>query len=312
MLSRKRVLLAKIEANEGVAETLSATDNPLLVKDLKIKPEVRVYERAILNPTLSKLPPIPAGATATVSFSVELKGKGTAYSATNKPEIGEYLKACGFSETVDTTTGAEKVVYEPASEGVPSMTLGVYLDGIVLTVAGARGNVRFSGKVGEPVIAEFEFKGVWLGAQDTPLPTPAYDISNPPVCIAGSVQIDTYNPVITAFSFDMGNSVEMRESIAAQNGYISALITARDPKGSFDPELTPVSTYDWFNKWRNGETASLSVQIGSSQYNRVKFNAPNIVFTDISEEDRNGILSATVDFALAMQSGDDELVITFD
>jgi len=311
MLTRRRVLLARIETSEGTPETLTASDNPILVKDLKIKPEVRMYERDILNPTLSKLPPIPAGATATVSFTAEVKGTGSAYSASNRPAIADYLKACGFSETIDTTAGAEKVIYEPASDMIPSLTMGIYLDGIVLKVAGARGTVRFSGKVGEPVTAEFEFKGVWLGAQDASLPAPSFDVSNPPVCIAGNVQVDAYSPTITQFSLDIGNSVEMRESISAQNGYVSALITARNPRGSFDPELTPVSTYDWFNKWKEGQPAQLQIQIGSFQYNRVKFVAPKIVFSDISEEDRNGILSATVEFSLAMTSGDDELVIEF-
>jgi len=188
MLTRRRVLLAKVEASEGTPETLTASDNPILVKDLRVNPNVRMYERELVLPTLSLLPPIPAGATATVSFTAEVKGAGSAYSATNRPPIAEYLRA---------------------------LTIGVYEDGIVHTIAGARGTVRFSGRVGEVLLAEFEFTGVWMGVQDAALPSPAYDISNPPAMIGGQVTVDTYTPVITSFSLDIGNSVEMREDFTS-------------------------------------------------------------------------------------------------
>ena len=312
MLTRRRVLLAKVEASEGTPETLTATDNPILVKDLRVNPNVRMYERELVLPTLSLLPPIPAGATATVSFTAEVKGAGSAYSATNRPPIAEYLRACGFAETIDTTAGAEKAIYTPASSGIPSLTIGVYEDGIVHTIAGARGTVRFSGRVGEVLLAEFEFTGVWMGVQDAPLPSPTYDISNPPAMIGGQVTVDTYTPVITSFSLDIGNSVDMREDFTSSTGYRSALITARNPRGSFDPEMTPVATYDWFGKWKDGVSSTLSVAVGSVQYNRVKFDAPNIRYAGISEGDRSGILTAETEFVLAMNTGDDELTITFD
>jgi len=54
------------------------------------------------------------------------------------------------------------------------------------------------------------------------------------------------------------------------------------------------------------------VGVGSVQYNRVKFDAPNIRYAGISEGDRNGILTAETEFVLAMNTGDDELTITFD
>ncbi len=312
MLTRKRAILAKIETSEGVAESLTAGDNPILVKDLRVNPNVRMYDRGLVLPVLSLLPPVPSGATATVSFTAEVKGLGSPYSATNRPAIADYLKACGFGETIDTTTDSEKVVYAPASENIPSLTVGIYEDGIVHTIAGARGTVRFSARVGEILLAEFEFTGVWMGVQDAPLPTPAYDLSNPPVAVGGQVSVDTYTPTLTSFSLDIGNTVEMREDFTSSTGYRSATIVGREPKGTFDPEMTPVAQYDWFNTWRNGISAVLNLTVGNTQYNRIKFHVPNLRYTNISEGDRNGILIAEAEFLMAMNSGDDELTITFD
>jgi len=318
MLTRLRTILAKIEATEGVAETLTSTDNPLLVKDLKVNPNVNMYKRAILLPTLSNLPDLPGGTTATIGFSVELKGPGQAFSDTVKPYYADYLKVCGFGETTETdaTTGdILKYIYQPISLNIPSLTIGVYEDGIVHRIAGCRGTVRFSGQVGQPVIAEFEFTGVWLGAQDEAMPSiSGLDISNPPVCLATGVTIDSYTPVMTKFTLDIANSVEMREDITSSTGYKSALITGRDPKGNIDPEAVTVATYDFFGKWKNGESFALDITVGDTQYNKVSFSAPNARITSISEDDRNGIMVYNIDFVMATNSasGDDEIQIIFE
>ncbi|MDW8003052.1 MAG: phage tail tube protein [Deltaproteobacteria bacterium] len=314
MLTRKRVILAKIEANEGTPETLGVSNNPVLMKDVRVSPRVDMYERGVIINTLSKLPSIPGGRLVTVSFSTEIKGRGQAYSSSVFPAITDYLRACGFSATFSGSSGQEKYTFTPLSGGIPSLTIGIYEDGIVHRIAGARGTVSFTGTIGEPVIASFEFTGVWIGTQDASLPSPTLDLGNPPICMGSVISIDgSFSPVVSKFSLDMANTLEPRRDISAAQGYRSVRITGRSPRGQIDPEGVLVSVFDFYGKWRGGESFSLNLQVGSTQYNRVKFDIPKARITEITEDERNGILVYTVNFDMTMvQQGDDEITIIFD
>lgn len=308
LLSRRRVLAAKVEAVEGTAETLTVTEAGILAMDVKTDFDIKVTERSISLNTLSNLPPVMGGQSGKLSFKAELKGNGLASYATIPPALGVYLKGCGFQETLSLPSA----IYKPASTGVPSLTLWVWEDGIIKKMKGCRGNVKFSGKVGEPNYAEFDFTGVWDNVIDGVMISPTFEGTIPPALLNAAFTIDAFAAVITSYSLDMGNKVDLRQSANNTSGYVSALITDRSPVGKVDPEMTLVAGYDWYGKWKSGALAGLNIgPVGGIAFNKFGFTAPKCSYKKVGEGERSGNIIANVDFALSMNTGDDELVLTF-
>jgi hypothetical protein len=313
MLTRRRIIAARIEDQEGTAEAITAVDTGIIAIDPKFDGDIKMYDRSNVKlNTLSKLQQIPGQQMGTISFKAELKGAGAAYSSTVKPALSPYLRACGFAETVDSTAGAEKVTYLPASSGVPSLTIWLYEDGAVRKLRGARGTVSFSGKAGEPVMADFKFSGVYDGSPAAAMVTPTLEASTPPVLLNAALTLDEYSAVFETFSVDMGNDIQMRPSANDETGYLSAMLTDRKPVGKLDPEMVLPDEYDFMGNWQNGTPAALSVgPVGSVNYNRFQLSAPKCVYTKVGSGDRNGIITADLDIQLAMVTGDDEFKLEF-
>lgn len=93
MLTRKRQLAAKIEAVEGTAETLAATDARLLVYDPKVSFDVAMFDRNPARTSFSNIAKTTGQRTAAIGYKLELKGSGVAATV---PEWGKLLQACGF------------------------------------------------------------------------------------------------------------------------------------------------------------------------------------------------------------------------
>ncbi|HAM40397.1 MAG TPA: hypothetical protein DCP69_03420 [Candidatus Omnitrophica bacterium] len=314
MLTRRRVIAGKIEAVEGTAETITVSDAGIVAIDPQFDADFKQYNRDnVRSNTLSKMQAIPGQKMGTISFKCELKGTGSAYSATVKPALGMYLRACGFAETVVTTAGSETVTYLPASTGVPSLTLWMYDDGAVRKLKGCRGTVSFSGKIGEPIFAEFKFSGVYDGAPALAMISPTLESTIPPVMLNAALTIDSYAAIFETFSIDMGNEIQMRSSASAATGYLSAMLTDRKPTGKLDPEMVLPAAYDFMGKWESGAAGifSLGPIAGSGDYNKFSISAPKCVYTKVGSGDRNGIAVADLDFQLAMNSGDDEFQLQF-
>jgi len=312
MLTKRRALAAKIETVEGTMEAITVADGGILAVDPKFDADISMYDRNIMMGTLSNMEPIPGAQSGTINFKVELKGTGTAYAVDNKPDLSTFIRACGFAETVDLTAGSEKVTYLPASTGIPSLTIWLYEDGMVRKLYGCRGTVSFSGKIGEPVFADFKFTGVYGGTAVATMITPTFTNIKPPTVLGASLTIDAYAAICESFSIDMGNEIQLRSSIGAAKGYLSALMTGRKPTGKIDPEVVLPTAYDFMGKWTSGASAELSIgPIGSSDYNRFTLGAPNSVYTKVGSGDRAGNMTADLDMQLAMVTGDDEVKLEF-
>lgn len=93
MLTRKRQLAAKIEAAEGTAEVLAASDAKLLVYDPKVNFDVALFDRNPARPSFSNIGKTTGKRRAGIGYKLEMKGSGT---ATTVPEWGKLLQGCGF------------------------------------------------------------------------------------------------------------------------------------------------------------------------------------------------------------------------
>jgi hypothetical protein len=250
--------------------------------DVKWSPDIKITKRAVQLNTLSGLTPVIGSRGGKVSFRAELKGSGGASYATAGPALAPYLKACGFAETL----AAGSATYKPASTGIPTLTLWVYEDGIVKKLKGCRGNVKFSGKVGEPCYANFDFTGVYDAVADLAMISPTFEGTVPPALLNAAFTVDAYAAIIDGFDIDMANKLELRQSVNAAAGYLSCLLNDREPGGKISPEMTTIAVYDWYTKLLAGTGVALNIgPIGTGTCNKVQITAPKLVYTDVGEGD---------------------------
>ena len=313
MLTKRRVVAAKVESTEGTAETLTTAEGGILAIDPKVDVDIAMHERDNAKASLGKFASLAGSRKASISFKVEVKGAGSAYSSSNLPALDVYLMACGGSQTLVVTSGSETVTYAPASTGVSSITIGCYEDGVLKMIKGARGTCRITMKQGEPVMMEFEFFGVHVAPTDVTLLAPTYESTIPPIFRSASFTIASYAAVMSAINIDLGNSFHLRESVNTAEGFLSNVITGRNPVGDMDPEMVLVATHDWYGLWLAGTTGALTIgSIGATQYNKFTITAPKLLATKVSDDDAEGQVIAGQTFQLAESSGDDEWSILFD
>lgn len=378
MLVRKRQLAAKIEAVEGSAETLSASDAGILVNfSPKASYDPQMYQRDPVRSSLTKMGKLAGKRSAGLDFSIELKGSG---SLIVEPEWARLVRACGFQLSVlkkisigvitsgpfvhgETITGGTsgakgRVVIKtvngtdtlyfaaisgtledeetltgsvsgasasassgpadagleikPVSSAIPSLTMGLYEDGVRKLLKGCRGTVKFNFKIGEPAILDFSFKGVESGVADIPMFSGvSFDSTVPPVLLNAVMSCDGVSLNIGEMEIDVSNTLASKDKIDDAKGILSYMITGRDMQGSFNPEMVPVATHDFFNKWFNNIPMTLDLAYGDTAGNKFRIYAPGIVYNKIDDSDRDGIQLAQTSFDLtgSMEPGDDELAI---
>ena len=313
LLVTREVLFAKVESTYNTDPTPVAGTDAVLVENLSWSHEgARMHERPGVRPSLGKLQHVYGDTLFAVSFDMEVKGSGAAYSATVKPEISALMRACGFAETIDTSVGVELATYAPASSSLESTTIYLYQDGILHKVTGCRGSVSFAGEAGGQLKASFNLTGHTQAVTDVALPTPTLDSTSPPVFIGSSFTIDAYAAIIDSLSFDMSNEIAMPGDVSATDGYGEIQIVGRDVIGSFSPELVVVATEDFIGNWKSGKSMVLaSGTIGSVQYNKYKIDMPAVYYREVAPGDRDGIRTLELNFAAAESATDDEVTIEF-
>jgi hypothetical protein len=307
--SRRAVVAAKIESVVGTAETLAAADANFLIMDPKFNADIPMFDRKNLDQSISPFAPIPGAQKATLTFKVENKGSGTAGTA---PAIGKLMKACGMGETLVAVTSA---TYAPISTAFPSVTIALYKDGLKKQIRGARGTFKFSTKVGEPMMVEFTFEGVYDGVSDVAILTGTGIETTIPVPFLNVASFTAvgYASKISHIAIDLGNKLEMRSDIAKAEGFIACLITDRDPKGSMDPEEELVATDDRYLKWKAGTSGTIVLPVGATAGNICTITAPKAMYTKLAEGDRGGLAVLAADFRLVRSAaaGNDELVLAY-
>jgi hypothetical protein len=294
-----------VEASEGVAETQLAAD-AILVYDPTPGPAIERHERTPIRASLSPMNRISGKRQMTISFGVEIKGSG---AAGTPPEWGKCLLGCKMAQAISVGVS---VTYKPASSGDSSYTLSLYEDGVLYKLWGARGTFSIDLTTGRPGMVNFTFTGAdWSRTDASLLTGMSYNSTVPPAFLSALFSMYSYAAVIEKLSFDIGNTVALRTSANASSGNLSAMVTARTPQGTFDPESVLVATKDFFGAWRAGTTMALTTTLGTAAGNICTITAPACALRDLSLADRNGIRVEQWTFDLTLSSGDDELSIVF-
>jgi hypothetical protein len=300
LLTQKYQIAVEIEADEGTAETLAAAD-VILAFEPKFTPGIDMHKRSPGRANLSAYPSLPGNRQGRISFGCELTGTASAGDALH---FTDALQACGVLETLAVDTSA---TYTPASDSIPSVTVGMFRDGKRKRIWGARGNCRLVIEVGKPAMLMFDFQGAdWDEADASMLSGTSLASVVPPVCHEIAFSIDSYSAIIGRCEIDFGNRLALRPDANSASGNLSCIISGREATVRFDPEDVLAATEDFFGAWRAGSELELTATLGSSTGNTHEITCPAVQYHDVQETEREGASVLEITGQLNGDSGDDE------
>ncbi len=307
LLTRRVQVAAKLESEKGTAETLTATEGTLLAYEPVFNFDPTQFKRNPYRKTISRMNSIPGQQLCELTLQCEIMGPPFASKGTTCI-FGTLLQACGFDEDLD---GGVDSVYLPLSTGHQTITLAVYEDGVMKKLCGAMGNVRIICKVGEPLMAEFTFQGKYSTHSDTGMLSPNYPASVPLIFQNATVTVFDDSLLMQNLEINMQNTVVMRDKPQDSTGFDYAMITERNPVMTFDPEAELVATHDFLSKLISTTEAAVSIVITATDNTELTISLPKARYTGAPSGDRDGIRTYSATCELNMNSGDDEVSITF-
>lgn len=306
---RKRIIFAEAEASYGSPETLVAAD-AIETKNLTLDSPYagdRVT-RDLNRDDLGLEASVNTNPHVVISFDCELAGSGTAGDA---PAIGDLLKAAGFTEVIDPGVDVE---YTPSSDPTDSVTIGLYLDGELHTIAGARGTWEINFERGYPYI-RFTFMGLYATPTSASAPTPDFSAFTDPIPMTNdntpTVTIGAYNAVLQSLTAvgNLGlvarNVPNLEEIIQPDRQVTGQIVIDRPDIASKDIYTDAVESHAGIN------TQAVQIVHGTTSGAIVQFDAPAVQLEDISDQDDNSIAMSSLSARYIPSSGDDEVKLTF-
>lgn len=140
LLSRKRLIQAKIESTYGTDSSPAGSD-AILVRNLEITPiEAETVSRDLIRPYLGNSDQILANTRVSITFEAELAGSGSAGTAS---KIDSLLRACGMAAT--TTGSAITGNAQAGSAGSITLAAGAsstddFYNGMVISLTSGTGS----------------------------------------------------------------------------------------------------------------------------------------------------------------------------
>ena len=308
VLTRRRLILAKIESTYGTDPTPTGSADAILVRNLEIQPLVaETVNRDLVRPYMGQADQLLAQVRVEVSFEVELAGSGTAGTA---PAYGPVLRSCGLSETV---VGGTSVTYAPESSGFESVTIYYHEDGIRHKVTGCRGTFELNGEVGQIPVIAFTMTGIYNAPTDETLPTPTYANQADPLIFkqgnTTSFDMFSYSGCMQSYNFTMANEVIYRELVGCTK---EVLITNRAPSGTVVIEAPTITAKDFFTVATGTSTGSIDFQHGQTAGNIVTVTTAQSDLGNLTYSDQDGIQMLNVPFiAVPTSAGNDELSLAY-
>lgn len=281
-LTRKSLILAKVETTYGSDPTPTTSSNAILAMDIDLKTVKAPVERPIQLESLMRKQSLLGEEMYELSFKSEIVGSGSAGTA---PRLGALLRACGMSETI-ITGGSPSVNYRDASNSLDSVTLYVYWGGRLHKIFGAVGNVKVMLEAGKQGILEFSFQGLKGAAPAiTSIPTDAVyddDSGSVPICKNGTFSYNNKTTLVTPMmDCDLQNVISKRPSLSSTEAIAGFSITDRNIVASINPETQVETSYTFYTDALTN-LRQLSYAVGSLfTITATKFNPYSPEFEDI-------------------------------
>lgn len=306
-LTRRQTIAVKTEVIYGTDPIPAATDI-ITIEAPKIKVNGDALEREALNDTLSRRGHVIGMKDIELEFVTELKGSGIAGTP---PEVGPLLKAASMTEAINISAGT--VTYTLNSLVNPSsVTVYFNADGVLHKITGARTSWKYNWEAGKEGKINWKIRGLYNAPIDSVLvPDGSVDTILPPICQACNQVIGGYSPTAEKIEIDVDNNLVRSVSLNAAQAIKEIRISARNPKGSFNPEAVLEAEETFWADWEAATKQSFSIRCGSVSGNTVTMTG-YLQKTGMDYGDRDGIMTYEIPFGCPYNTtGNDELVIVY-
>ncbi len=306
------ILAAKKETTYGSAATLAGT-NCFLVSNVNLSPVAgEPKERPNIRGFAGNFPTYPSNTKVEVSFSIELTPSGTQGT---KPAYDELLLACGLTRN-DVTSTSNTYSPDPTLDDAESVTIGVYIDGSIHKILGARGTFSISLETTNAPLLNFNFIGIYTDpvvvSNSNPQLTPNYSNQLAPIAANSSnttnFAIHSYAGSLMSFTYDHNNALYYSELISGQK---STRITDRKPSGTALIESVGLATKNFYTLTNSTALGNLTWQHGQTAGNKITFTAPTVDLDAINPEDNEGYQMLNITYRAIPSSGNDEMSLKF-
>lgn len=240
---------------------------------------------------------------ATGALSIGTRGLSITPTAAGPLTVGQtwftYLMPAGF-------------IMQPVSTGFESMTMRLYIDGVLHVMTGCRGTFSMSAKAGELGSMSWTFTGQYSAPTDAAVPANAnLEKALPSMFEKAQLTIDGYDAVVDNMSLDIRNDIQIRPDANSPEGYLGTRLVNRAPTMGIDPEATLVADQNFWQKLSDGTQMPFTCRFGDKVGNTVYLLAPSTQYTGLSYADRNGITNMAAEMQLSGIVGDDEVQFLF-
>jgi len=305
MLTKRTVILAKIETTYGSDLTPTAAANAIMAYDPEITIVSDMKERYPANTDLSRFPELRGKTHFEIKFSTELVGSGTKGTATRQSPL---FQACGLDETI---VSATSVTYAPVSSGLESCTIYAYIDGLLYKLLGCVGDVEIDLTAGEVGRLNWTFKALYVLPTDIAIVTPTFDSTVPLIVKGTTMTFGSYAAIIEKLSLKLNNTIAERSDFNTTDGIKGFAVTGRNPEGSMTIEavLRATSNADFLSYFDARAVKVLSFVLGTTQGNINTITASYGYCRVPKIGDKEGIRTFEIPFQLTRSTGNDEISI---
>lgn len=189
---------------------------------------------------------------------------------------------------------AESVAYDD----IPTLSMAGYTDGKRYEMKGARGTFQLACVNGEPAMLDFTFTGSAEAIADSAnLSGVTYPLQVAPLCLSTGMTLrvegssSTYSPRVRSVTADVGHDVQFREDMNQSTGILEASIVGRAGSVNFDPEADLEASHPFVGSLLAGTAIALGFNVGSTLGNMFAVYFPGLVYTGITDGERNGHLT---------------------
>lgn len=315
-LSKKTVILVKVEATAGTDAVPTGAANAIQVFDMSITPvDAKTASINVTTPWFGGARDLTATSCVKISFSTLLGGSGTAATA---PAWGQLLLGCAMAETTGLLT-PNRVEYDPVTDLLKTVTIYYYHDGVLHKALGCLGAPKLSAKSGEAPTLTFEFTGVdgipTAAANATAVLTawkmpPAITKANVADILLGCTYAagvltggTSYNS--SGLTLDWGNAVAFSPLLSQEQ----VVLSDRNIKGTFELDLTAAQEVTQIAAVKANTLTSMGFTIGTATGNQIMLYAPAVQLMNPKKVDFNGQILIGFDLHLVPVNGNDELKI---
>lgn len=322
-LSRRTVVLAKVESSSGVDASPSAsTDAMLLFGNMNpFSLDTKIVTKDVVRDSLTNNKDLVGRQLANLKLDTVLMSRGSSAGA---PFFDPLIKACGFTvASGGTAAQSSSWIYTPVSTSFSTSTIYTYLDGLLTKSFGCLGTMSLSMTAGESPDLSFTLQGTYNNPTAVALPSPTYPTDTKSMVQSAALSIGSYNAaaglVARSISLDWGASNTERGDVNSTYGFKGLALTSRTPTLNIvcecEDTLTNKNFFTYLNSTQvsaaDGSMDNITWSHGDATQSKINFTARAPMLTGIEMSDDGGLRTYSLSYKLRNNTSNNEFTMEF-